>query len=326
VFDEEGPTGRDGGTGPAPPLPIRAAKGRVRKSTGQSATKRRRRSQTGRRQAPQTTPAVVRRFGQESTDAVVRWGQNSSRAAGRLVRDSKKASYRFVRDSGRETVKLWQRSSRAAGRLSRDSGLALSVDSQASIRRVTVRAQNTVATGAQVSRLAQAQIQRQWQQGLASARRGVQARPTLAQTLGCCHRLLQAAMRDWGTALSLLSGIFFAAYLLWHVFDWGRADQKILIGDFAFVPINFAVVLLAARVARHSRLDAQTRRAWTIIAAAYLSYAVGNALWFYYEALLQEAPSPSLADIGYILFYPLLLWVCSIFWSGPLRCSGMAHL
>ena len=55
-------------------------------------------------------------------------------------------------------------------------------------------------------------------------------------------------------------------------------------------------------------MDTKTRRAWTIVSTAYLSYALGNTLWFYYEAVLQEAPSPSLADLGYVLFYPLLLW------------------
>jgi diguanylate cyclase (GGDEF)-like protein/PAS domain S-box-containing protein len=120
--------------------------------------------------------------------------------------------------------------------------------------------------------------------------------------------MLSVTAHDWGTALTVLAGIYFALYLLWHLSGWERDENKVFIGDFAFIPINFAVVVLAIRAARLKTLDTQTRRAWTIVSLAYLLYALGNALWFYYEAVTQESPSPSLADVGYILFYPLLLW------------------
>ena len=124
-----------------------------------------------------------------------------------------------------------------------------------------------------------------------------------------CQRLLVAAMRDWGTALTLLAGVYFVAYLLWHLL--GLATRRAQ-GFRRRLRVHSDQLRgrRAGRYGRHdsSTLDAQTRRAWSIVAIAYFSYALGNALWFYYEAILQEAPSPSLADLGYVLFYPLLLW------------------
>src|SRR3990172_6000616 len=119
--------------------------------------------------------------------------------------------------------------------------------------------------------------------------------------------LLRDWSRDWGGILTLGLGVYLFVYLLWLVFRWGGPGNEILVGDITFLPCTLIAALLAWRVSRHPIL-AGTRRAWQILALAYLSLLAGDGLWFYYEAILQVEPFPSWADAAYLLFYPLLLW------------------
>jgi hypothetical protein len=48
--------------------------------------------------------------------------------------------------------------------------------------------------------------------------------------------------------------------------------------------------------------------AYLALGIAYALYAAGDSLWLYYEVILQEAPYPSLADVGYFGFYPFAIY------------------
>src|SRR5262249_49469718 len=51
-----------------------------------------------------------------------------------------------------------------------------------------------------------------------------------------------------------------------------------------------------------------TRTSWLFIGLAMLAWGIGEATWLLYEvALGQETPFPSIADAGYLTFYPLML-------------------
>ena len=74
-----------------------------------------------------------------------------------------------------------------------------------------------------------------------------------------------------------------------------------------------AVACIAtARQARRSSIKAA--RSWTLLAAATGSWAVGEAVWSYYELLAgRQSPFPSLADAGFLGFavfavVGLMLW------------------
>jgi PAS domain S-box-containing protein len=121
-------------------------------------------------------------------------------------------------------------------------------------------------------------------------------------------RFAHAWLHDWGTSLTLGCGLYVLLYVLWSFFQWGGAQYKPLIADLGAQPINLAAAVLAWRTATHPLLDHQTRRAWRLLALAYLLYWLGDALWFVYEIILDTHPFPSWADVGYLSFYPLLLW------------------
>src|SRR5690606_3952878 len=49
------------------------------------------------------------------------------------------------------------------------------------------------------------------------------------------------------------------------------------------------------------------RRAWGALGLANVAFLIGTLVWIYYENYLGEDPYPSLADVGYLLYYPLML-------------------
>ena len=88
-------------------------------------------------------------------------------------------------------------------------------------------------------------------------------------------------------------------------------------------PVLAAV--LCVRAARGGRgLD---RRLWWWLAAATASWAAGQAVWSWYELVRRtEAPFPSPADVGFLLF-PLLAAAGLLLWhGGPYLSSGARDL
>lgn len=120
--------------------------------------------------------------------------------------------------------------------------------------------------------------------------------------------VLGTCLRDWGGILTLGCGAYVLVYLVWQSLRPAGDDYKILVGDAAILPVNAAAIALAWRAARHTNLTAPMRRAWSMLSASYLAYFLGNGLFFYCEAILGIDPFPSLADVGFLAFYPLMLW------------------
>lgn len=111
------------------------------------------------------------------------------------------------------------------------------------------------------------------------------------------------------TALLTLAacGVYAAIYILWLLFPWGNPDYRTFITNLACLPLTFCAAVFAAVTGRRHSLDPAARRGWYFLAAAYLSLFGGDALWFYYESILELPFFPSAADIGYLSFYPLVL-------------------
>ncbi len=98
-----------------------------------------------------------------------------------------------------------------------------------------------------------------------------------------------------------------ALYLSWLVLGWGGADQQVAIADGIYIPLGALVVAIAVRAA-HTSGDRAVRRAWWLLAAAFTSYAIGDLIWFFIEVVQGHVvPTPSLADLGYLAFYPFLI-------------------
>jgi PAS domain S-box-containing protein len=99
-----------------------------------------------------------------------------------------------------------------------------------------------------------------------------------------------------------------AAFIFYQVFEWGDKERVSLLADAMQAVVSVTAAFFAWRVTRHPLIDEGSRRAWRILTASFLLYAFGHTLWFYYSSILGIEPFPSLADAGFWLFYPLMLW------------------
>jgi diguanylate cyclase (GGDEF)-like protein len=114
------------------------------------------------------------------------------------------------------------------------------------------------------------------------------ASPHLTRAL----RVTLAAVLFGGTGLVILHN--------W--FGLGGADLDDITGgglyDSVVVAAGLACLLRAGAIASE-------RRAWVLLGAAILAWAAGEIYWTAYILDNPDAPYPSLADAGYLAFYPL---------------------
>lgn len=114
-------------------------------------------------------------------------------------------------------------------------------------------------------------------------------------------------------------------YAFWTLFQWGGPENVALISDLAYLPVSLFATLAAWRVAASQQLGSRLRLAWLILGFSILSQFIADLIWFYFEIVLEIAPFPSLADVFYLLFYPLTLWglltmpVSPLTWNERLR-------
>src|SRR6185503_14180142 len=105
----------------------------------------------------------------------------------------------------------------------------------------------------------------------------------------------------------IVLGIFFIGYVAWIFLFHPAEGSKILVTDIAQPLISLSMTALAWRASRQQTLDARKRRAWGILAIAFLMYVIGNTLWAYYELGLGEDLAVSWADVPYLMYYPICL-------------------
>ncbi len=96
------------------------------------------------------------------------------------------------------------------------------------------------------------------------------------------------------------------AYASWQLFSWTHGHHD-LIGDVWFYPFDLAAAVSAHAASRRCKNRRQLRSAWRLLALGLYANFMGDFLWTIYEAG-GSAPSPSVADVFYLLFYPLTLW------------------
>jgi diguanylate cyclase (GGDEF)-like protein/PAS domain S-box-containing protein len=87
------------------------------------------------------------------------------------------------------------------------------------------------------------------------------------------------------------------------------------------LPLGIFIAFLGITIWRNGALQARTRRGWLLIGIGYASTWAGNQLFSYYESVLQVAPFPSLADVFFLVAYPLM-FAGMVNLSQPLQSSA----
>ena len=99
-------------------------------------------------------------------------------------------------------------------------------------------------------------------------------------------------------------GAYVAAFLVWLVAK--PAESALWTNAFA-LPLGLAVAVLCFRVTRHPSIDRRVRASWRLIGLAAACSFAGDAAWLWIESVEGRDPTGSVADIGYLLYYPLLI-------------------
>ncbi|HLZ08084.1 MAG TPA: ATP-binding protein [Chloroflexota bacterium] len=113
-------------------------------------------------------------------------------------------------------------------------------------------------------------------------------------------------IRDWGVLLTGLNGVLVVLFLVGIAVNWGASGGNTLLPVYAYFPIQAIPILLVLRAAKSFSRSAPGRMAWIAIALAQLGVVVGNCFRIYDEGILHTSPFPSLADAGYLAFYPMM--------------------
>ncbi len=123
---------------------------------------------------------------------------------------------------------------------------------------------------------------------------------------------------DRGVVLLGTLALYVAAYCAWSLTSTLPAAVRSFRSDLAFLPVGLAVVLLAVRASRAPKLDADTRRAWRFLTAAFGLFWLGDVLWFAASWVWPDSTGGSngLAYVAgqsaYVAYYaPLLLGLLS---------------
>ncbi|MGW5372180.1 putative bifunctional diguanylate cyclase/phosphodiesterase, partial [Streptomyces sp. NPDC004011] len=99
--------------------------------------------------------------------------------------------------------------------------------------------------------------------------------------------------------LALVSG----AYAIGSMFDWGSREVALVMGDFGLSAAAGAAAVSCFRYARAPRN--RFRPAWLLFALSSAMASLGNAVWGWYEVVLDRpVPSPSYADLFFLCFAP----------------------
>jgi len=110
--------------------------------------------------------------------------------------------------------------------------------------------------------------------------------------------------RPWLLTILLASALC-VAYLIGVFVNWGETGDRSLYANLGMIPIGLAATLLAASASK-TQADRRSQWAWRFLGAGLACFWAGDVLFFVYQNVLGSSPFPSLADAGYLVYYPLV--------------------
>nr|WP_167449834.1 EAL domain-containing protein [Streptomyces hyaluromycini] len=106
-----------------------------------------------------------------------------------------------------------------------------------------------------------------------------------------------------GVVRQLVLALLCAGYAVGSAFDWGSNQIALFMGDFGLTAAAGTAAVSCFLYARSPRV--RFRPAWLLFALSSAMAALGNAVWGWYEVVLQRpVPSPSYADLFFLCFAP----------------------
>ncbi|MFD9032859.1 EAL domain-containing protein [Streptomyces sp. NPDC059567] len=128
-----------------------------------------------------------------------------------------------------------------------------------------------------------------------------------------------------GVLTQVVLGLICAGYATGAALGWGSEQLALIMGDF-----GLSAAALAAGVScfLYARLrDSRFRPAWLLFAFSSTMAAAGNGVWGWYEVVLgREVPSPSIADLFFLLFAPPAIVGLLVLAKKPVTRAGWVCL
>lgn len=125
------------------------------------------------------------------------------------------------------------------------------------------------------------------------------------------HNEADPRQRSWRDASALAAVLLLGLYALlfagWVLWGGGSVRERTVLSDLAFLPVEAAAAAFAWRAARLAELSERACGGWRLIALALLAWGLGDGIWCLLEVGWDQSPFPSVADLFYLSFYPLLL-------------------
>ncbi|MEU8778995.1 EAL domain-containing protein [Streptomyces sp. NPDC048606] len=128
-----------------------------------------------------------------------------------------------------------------------------------------------------------------------------------------------------GLAAQLLLAVVSGGYAVGAALGWGSEELAEVMGDFG---LSAAGLLAAVSCYHYARtIDRRERPAWLMFAFSSLMGALGNAIWGWYEVVLdQDVPEPSLADFTFLCFAPPAIVGLLVLAKRPVTRAGWVCL
>ncbi len=114
-------------------------------------------------------------------------------------------------------------------------------------------------------------------------------------------------LRNWTARAVVALGLLTLIYGVWQFAGMPSPRGRMLVNDAMQFVMAFAAFVATLMLSRHKRLASDVRLAWKRTALAYGAFAGAQGVWLYYTQIQVVRPFPSLADVGYLAFYPLML-------------------
>jgi len=119
--------------------------------------------------------------------------------------------------------------------------------------------------------------------------------------------------RESDGIISVKSVLFiFAAIIAVHallIIAFGLDNDSSIVVNDLFLPVESLLALAVVWYGawRTSRRDIKLGRAWYVITLSMLFWFLGETLWSVIELILKQEPFPSIADVFYLLYFPLFI-------------------
>jgi len=114
-------------------------------------------------------------------------------------------------------------------------------------------------------------------------------------------------MRAFVISMATVTAGGIVLYTIWVIPQSYDPGLEAILSSAWMILLSLLTAALGVYIAISKASLISVRRTWLLIGLAALSNAIAEGLWMYYESILHVDPFPSLADLFYLLFYPLML-------------------